>query len=101
MNFILSCLFCCLIGSFTGFFAHLFYGFIHHDIQFNWEYIRTTIFNFLKVVFTMTMATLLIAIIILVIPDKFYPSIGLEMGFIHQLIYYLLAFAAFDYGLKN
>jgi hypothetical protein len=49
----------------------------------------------------MTMATLLLASIILLIPDSFYPLIGLEIGFLHQLVFYLLAFAAFDYGIKN
>jgi hypothetical protein len=49
----------------------------------------------------MTLATLLTGLFIVIIPNAFLKSIGVEVEFFHQLVFYLFAFAAFDFGLKN
>lgn len=49
----------------------------------------------------MTLATLATAICIIVIPESFLKFVGSDDAFFHQLVFYLFAFAAFDFGLKN
>jgi hypothetical protein len=101
MTFLLSSLFYSFIGCLTGFFSHIFNGFIQSKIHFNKDYILKTIFNFFKVFAVMTLATLVTALLILVIPAWFYTLIGSDIPFFHELVFYLFAFAAFDFGLKN
>ncbi len=101
MTFILSCLFYSFIGSLTGFFVHIFKGVIQTKIIFNAVYIKKTIINFVKVLVIMILATLATGLVILTIPPSVYDVIGGDMDFFHQLLFYLFAFAAFDFGLKN
>jgi hypothetical protein len=101
MTFILSCLFYSFIGSLTGFFAHIFNGLIQSKIIFDSAYIFKTIRNFFKILAIMALATLSTSLIILGIPTSFLSFVGTEVGFFHQLVFYLFAFAAFDFGLKN
>lgn len=49
----------------------------------------------------MTLATLVAGLMILGIPSSFLNFIGTDVEFFHQLFFYLFAFAAFDFGLKN
>lgn len=101
MPFIFSCLFYSFIACLTGFFAHVFNGMIQKHIQFDSEFILKTIGNFVKILGVMTLATLTTGILILAIPNSFFNLIGTDVIFFHQLVFYLFAFAAFDFGLKN
>jgi hypothetical protein len=101
MPFILSCLFYSFIGCLTGFFAHVFNGLIQKHIQFDSAFVLKTIGNFVKILGVMTLATLTTGILILAIPISFFGLIGTDIVFFHQLVFYLFAFAAFDFGLKN
>ncbi|MBC7472277.1 MAG: hypothetical protein H7196_03405 [candidate division SR1 bacterium] len=101
MSFILSCLFYSFIGCLIGFFSHIFNGLIQKNIVFNTQYIIKTIYNFFKILGIMTLATLATAICIIVIPESFLKFVGSDDAFFHQLVFYLFAFAAFDFGLKN
>jgi hypothetical protein len=89
------------IGCLTGFFAHIFNGVVQSQIHFNSKFVIMTIRNFGKVIVIMTLATLLGSLIVLGVPDSFLRFIGSDKEFFHQLLYYLFAFAAFDFGLKN
>jgi hypothetical protein len=101
MTFILSCLFYSFIGCLIGFFAHIFNGLIQKHIHFDIDFIRKTTTNFFKILGVMILATLATAIIIIAIPGDFLLLIGSDIAFFHQLVFYLFAFAAFDFGLKN
>jgi TctA family transporter len=101
MTFILSCLFYSFIGCLTGFFAHIFNGLIQKNITFDPSYILKTIGNFIKILAVMILATFVTGLLILIIPSSFLGLIGIDMLFFHQLVFYLFAFAAFDFGLKN
>jgi hypothetical protein len=101
MTFILSCLFYSFIGCLTGFFSHIFNGLIQQHIKFDSVFILKTIFNFFKILGVMTLATLATAVLIIGIPNSFFGLIGVDVVFFHQLLFYLFAFAAFDFGLKN
>jgi uncharacterized membrane protein len=101
MAFILSCLFYSFIGCLTGFFAHIFNGLIQKHITFDSSYILKTICNFIKILAVMILATFVTGLLILIIPSSFLGLIGTDMLFFHQLVFYLFAFAAFDFGLKN
>lgn len=57
--------------------------------------------NFVKIIAIMSLANLVTALIILGIPSSFLSFIGTDTLFFHQLLFYLFAFAAFDFGLKN
>jgi hypothetical protein len=101
MTFLLSSLFYSSIGCLTGFFVHIFNGIIQSKITFDLKYILKTISNFFKVLVVMSLATLIIGILIIAVPLEFFSMIGTDQLFLHQLLFYLLAFAAFDFGLKN
>jgi hypothetical protein len=101
MPFILSCLFYSFIGCLTGFFSHIFNGLIQKNIQFNGQYILKTARNFLKILAIMTLATLATALCIVGIPESFLKAVGTDTVFFHEIVFYLFAFAAFDFGLKN
>lgn len=101
MTFILSCLFYSFIGCLAGFFSHVFNGLLSKDVNFNRVFINKTLRNFIRILGVMTLATFLLSIIILGIPESFFTFLGSDIIFFHQLLYYLLAFAAFDFGLKN
>jgi hypothetical protein len=49
----------------------------------------------------MTLATLATALCIVGIPESFLKLIGTDIVFFHEIVFYLFAFAAFDFGLKN
>jgi hypothetical protein len=101
MPFILSCIFYSFIGCLTGFFSHIFNGLIQSKIKFDSDYILKTIRNFFKILAIMTLTTSTTALNILGIPNSFLGLIGTDISFFHQLVFYLFAFAAFDFGLKN
>ncbi|MBC7406360.1 MAG: hypothetical protein H7230_02740 [Candidatus Parcubacteria bacterium] len=101
MTFVLACLFYSFIGCVTGFFAHIFNGLVQSQIQFDWQYILRTVRGFGRVLSVMSLATLITAILILFVPDSFLAILGTDTMFFRQLVFYLLAFAAFDFGLKN
>jgi hypothetical protein len=101
MTFIFACLFYSFIGCLTGFFAHIFNGLIQSKIQFDAKYIFKTVFNFFKILAIMILASLFSGLFILILPVSFLKLIGVEIEFFHQLVFYLFAFAAFDFGLKN
>jgi hypothetical protein len=101
MPFILSCLFYSFIGCLTGFFSHIFNSLIQKHIKFDPQYILKTLINFFKILGVMTLATLFTGLLILAIPNRFFGLIGTDVVFFHQLVFYLFAFAAFDFGLKN
>jgi hypothetical protein len=100
MTFIFSCLFYSFIGCITGFFSHIFNGLIQKHIKFDTQYVLKTVFNFFKILGIMTFATLLTGLFIISVPGTFLKYIGVEVDFFHQLVFYLFAFAAFDFGLK-
>jgi hypothetical protein len=101
MTFILSCLFYSSIGCLTGFFAHIFNGLVQSNIKFDYKYILRIVRNFFKVLAIMTLATLVTGLVILGIPESFLKMLGTDVTFFHELVFYLFAFAAFDFGLKN
>jgi hypothetical protein len=101
MSFLLSCLFYASIGSLTGFFVHIFNGLVQSKIVFNAEFIAKTTRNFAKVIIIMALATLVTGALVLPIAGSFFAVIGTDSTFFHQLLFYLFAFAAFDFGLKN
>jgi hypothetical protein len=101
MPFILSCLFYSFIGCLTGFFSHVFNGLVQKHITFNSEYIFKTVRNFFKILAIMTLATLATALCIVGIPESFLKAVGTDTIFFHEIVFYLFAFAAFDFGLKN
>ena len=101
MTFVSACLFYSFIGCVTGFFAHIFNGLIQSQIQFDWQYILKTVHGFGRVLSVMSLATLITSVVILFIPDSFLAILGTDTIFFRQLAFYLLAFAAFDFGLKN
>jgi hypothetical protein len=101
MPFILSCLFYSFIGCLTGFFSHIFNGLIQKNIKFDSEFILKTISNFIKVLGIMILATLATALCIVGIPESFLKLVGTDTVFFHEIVFYLFAFAAFDFGLKN
>ena len=101
MPFILSCLFYSLIGCLTGFFSHIFNGLIQSKITFDSQFVLKTTGNFFKVLVIMTLATLATALCIVGIPESFLKLVGTDTAFFHEIVFYLFAFAAFDFGLKN
>jgi hypothetical protein len=101
VSFLLSCLLYATIGSILGFFVHIIDGIIAADIHFDAEFILKTTINFTKVLFVMSFTSLLCGALVLTIPTQFLESIQTDSKFMKDLIFYLLAFAAFDFGLKN
>jgi hypothetical protein len=101
MSFILSCLFYSFIGCLTGFFAHIFNGLVQSKVKFDSQYVLKTVRNFFKILAIMTLATLITGLLILIIPTGFLKLIGTDLVFFHELVFYLFAFAAFDFGLKS
>ena len=97
MSFILSCLLFSFIGSFAGFLAHIFNGLIQTHIAFDLKYISKTVHKFIKVLIVMGSSTLIISLLILILPDTLFTYINSDEEFLHQLVYYLFAFAAFDF----
>jgi hypothetical protein len=82
--------------------VHIFNGIVQSKITFDTEFVLKTLTNFFKVLVVMSLATLVIGLfIIMLLPKEFYMLIGTDETFFHQLLFYLLAFAAFDFGLKN
>jgi hypothetical protein len=79
----------------------VFNGLIQKYIKFDSAFVLKTIVNFFKILGVMTLATFATAVLILGIPSSFFVLIGVDVVFFHQLLFYLLAFAAFDFGLKN
>lgn len=97
MPFIISCLLFSFIGSLAGFLAHIFNGLIQTHITFDLKYILKTIHKFIKVLIVMGSSTLIISTLILILPNAFLVNINTNQEFLHQLVYYLFAFAAFDF----
>jgi hypothetical protein len=101
MTFLISSLFYSSIGCLTGFFVHIFNGLIQSKITFDTQYLHKTLMNFFKVLGVMSLATVVIGLLVIALPKEFFNMLGTEELFLHQLLFYLLAFAAFDFGLKN
>jgi uncharacterized membrane protein len=101
MSFILASFLYSFVGCLAGLFTHIFNGIIQEHIHFNRHYIRKIFFNFVKVFGVMFFAVLSTALFVLIIPDSLLKSLSTDTAFLHQLMYYLLAFAAFDFTLKS
>ena len=84
-----------------GFFAHIFNGVVQTTIEFNSEFLRKTIANFSKTMLIMILASSVTALFVLIIPDILLIFLETDKLFLHQLVFYLFAFASFDFGLKN
>jgi hypothetical protein len=95
MNFLIACSFYSFIGCLIGFFVHIFNGLVQTKVKFDLNYIKKTIFNFIKTLIIMLATTLCITLFI------GFLSKNQDEEFLHQLVFYLFAFASFDFGLKN
>jgi hypothetical protein len=84
-----------------GFFVHIFNGIVQSKVHFNQKYIVKTIINFFKTLFVMGTTSLILGTILLLTPEKVLNSIVTDKEFLDQLIFYLFAFASFDFGLQN
>jgi hypothetical protein len=84
-----------------GFFVHIFNGIVQSKVHFNQKYIVKTIINFFKTLFVMGTTSLILGTILLLTPEKVLNSIVTDKTFLDQLIFYLFAFASFDFGLQN
>jgi ABC-type transporter Mla maintaining outer membrane lipid asymmetry permease subunit MlaE len=84
-----------------GFFVHIFNGVAQSKVHFNQKYILKTVFNFFKTLFVMGTTSLIIGTIVLLTPEKILISIGTDKLFLEQIVFYLFAFASFDFGLQN
>jgi hypothetical protein len=84
-----------------GFFVHIFNGIAQSKVHFNQKYILKTIINFFKTLFVMGTTSLIIGTIVLLTPEKVLISIGTDKLFLEQIVFYLFAFASFDFGLQN
>jgi hypothetical protein len=101
MSFILASIFYSFIGCSAGLFTHIFNGIIQTHIHFNRYYLKKVVINFLKVLLVMSLAVLTTASLVVFVPDSFLISLNTDKRFFHDLMYYLLAFAAFDFTLKS
>ena len=97
MQFVLSCLLYAFIGSFVGLVVHIINGAVHHKIVFNRTYVTTVLRNFARISLVWLLAVLVTATGISLIPHSFLVSIGAEKKFLEDLVFYLYAFAAFDF----
>ena len=88
MPYLLESLSYTLIGLLIGFFTHLFFGIVETGIKLSKKYTFNLIFSFFKLCLVFG------AINLLMYP--FY-SLLFHTEFSRQLIYYLLAFAGFDF----
>jgi hypothetical protein len=95
MTFIIACLYYSFIGSCIGFFVHIFNGLIQTRIKFNLTFVKKTTINFTKTLAVMLASTLSMGLVILILPS---PQ---DIEFYHQLVFYLFAFASFDFVFKN
>jgi hypothetical protein len=84
-----------------GFFVHIFNGIAQSKVHFDQKYILKTIINFFKTLFVMGTTSLILGTILLLTPEKVLNSIVTDKIFLDQLIFYLFAFASFDFGLQN
>lgn len=94
-------MFYAFIGSVLGIAAHLFNGVVQEHIHFNTIYVLKLIYNFLKLSLVLILTVVCSSFIILMIPNYFLLSIGTDSEFLHHLVYYLYAFAAFDFTLEH
>ena len=101
MSFVLSCLLYALVGSLIGVVAHLFNGIVQSHIQFNKKYVTSLIINFAKVSFVWIGTVIVTSGFVLLLPDWLLKLAATDQPFLHGLVYYLYAFAAFDFTLKN
>jgi hypothetical protein len=101
MSFIAACLLYALVGSLIGVVAHLFNGVVQSHIDFNTKYLKSIVLNFAKVSFVWIGTVILTSGFILLFPDTLLRLINTDQAFLHGLVYYLYAFAAFDFTLKN
>ena len=101
VSFLIASFFYSLIGVIVGLFAHLVNGVVQHDIKFNVQYVWLLIKNVSKIIIVFFGASLAISLLISAVPTSFLNMLHTDMTFMHQLIYYLLAFAGFDFTLVH
>jgi hypothetical protein len=100
MSFVLGSLLYALLGSIVGMVTHLFNGIAQTHIQFTSRYIKSVVINFLKLSFVWIGTVMITSGLILLIPESLLKNINTDTIFLHGLVYYLYAFAAFDFTLK-
>jgi hypothetical protein len=100
MSFILTALYYSLFGALTGFLAHLFNGFVRSEIQFNKVFVKKTIIEFFQVLITMALTTVVISSLVNLTPINIDTFLIQDKVFREQIYYYLMAFAAFDFGIQ-
>ena len=88
MTYLIEALGYTLIGLLIGFLTHLFYGIVESSIKFNKAYFYKLVFSFFKLLLVFGLVNLSIL--------PFY-SVIFQNEFSRQLVYYLLAFAGFDF----
>lgn len=100
MSFILTALYYSIFGALTGFIAHLFNGLFRSEIKFNKDYVKSSFIDFVQVLLTMSLTTLVISALLYLTPITIDAYLVTDKLFREQIYYYLVAFAAFDFGLK-
>ena len=88
MDFILNSSFYSLLGLLLGFFTHLFYGIVQSSITFDRHYVTQ--------LFKSSLLLTLVFGMVNVIMIPFASSLSTS-EFSKDLVYYLMAFAAFDF----
>jgi hypothetical protein len=88
MDFIISSSLYSLLGLLLGFFTHLFYGIVQSSITFDKAYVLQLIKSLLLLCLVFG------GINLIMIP---FVEIFSKIEFTKDLIYYLMAFAAFDF----
>ena len=101
MSFILSCIFYAFIGSITGLIAHTLNSLVQEHVTVNAHFLKTLVWSYAKVVFVLATAVILSALFIVFVPESFLENIGTNKVFLHELVYFLYSFAAFDFTLKH
>lgn len=101
MSFVLGSLFYAFLGSVIGLVAHFINGVVQSHIRFDWKYVKGLLTNFVKITVVWVIAIIIVAGVVQSLPESFYMKFGTDKDFMHHLIYYLYAFAAFDFTLDH
>jgi hypothetical protein len=101
MTFLLGCLFFGFLGTLFGFLVHIFNAVLSADITFDRQYGSRLLGNFCRVILVMSLSTGCMVLLANLFTPIILGFIGLDLVFWYELMYYLVAFAAFDFGLAS
>jgi hypothetical protein len=88
MEIVLNSLLYSFLGLGIGFFTHLFFGLIQSSIVFDKRYLKSLLSSFLK------LCVVFLLVNVMLIPFAIFMPVS---EFTTDLIYYLMAFAGFDF----